>query len=45
MRLESSHWRTRAHAFYLREGWTDNGKSFGKLLDHSVRAPGTPPAR
>lgn len=32
IRLESAHWRTRAHAFYLREGYTDSGKSFDKLL-------------
>jgi GNAT superfamily N-acetyltransferase len=30
--LESAHWRTRAHAFYLREGWTDGGKAFTKPL-------------
>jgi GNAT superfamily N-acetyltransferase len=28
--LESAHWRTRAHAFYLREGWQDLGRSFSK---------------
>jgi GNAT superfamily N-acetyltransferase len=30
--LESAHFRTRAHAFYGREGWTDAGKAFGKSL-------------
>jgi GNAT superfamily N-acetyltransferase len=30
--LESATWRERAHAFYLREGWTDSGKSFIKPL-------------
>jgi GNAT superfamily N-acetyltransferase len=32
MSLESATWRTRAHAFYLREGWTESGKSFTKSL-------------
>jgi GNAT superfamily N-acetyltransferase len=32
MSLESATWRTRAHAFYAREGWTDSGKSFSKVL-------------
>lgn len=32
MELESATWRTRAHAFYVREGWTDSGKAFNKLL-------------
>jgi PhnO protein len=31
--LESAHWRGDAHRFYLREGWTDSAKSFGKLLE------------
>jgi GNAT superfamily N-acetyltransferase len=39
--LESAHWRTRAHAFYLREGMTDGGKEFLKVLG-DVRWP--PPA-
>ncbi len=30
--LESAHWRTRAHAFYLREGMRDAGKEFSKEL-------------
>ena len=30
--LESANRRTDAHRFYLREGWTDAAKSFGKLL-------------
>ena len=41
MRLESANWRTRAHAFYLRVGWTDSAKSFLKVLDRSVIPPGT----
>jgi GNAT superfamily N-acetyltransferase len=32
MSLESATWRDRAHAFYLREGWQDTGKSFTKML-------------
>lgn len=32
MSLESATWRTRAHAFYLREGWQDTGKAFSKAL-------------
>jgi GNAT superfamily N-acetyltransferase len=32
MSLESASWRTRAHAFYLREGWTDAAKSFVRSL-------------
>lgn len=32
MTLESATWRDRAHAFYLREGWNDTGKSFTKIL-------------
>jgi GNAT superfamily N-acetyltransferase len=31
--LESAHFRTRAHAFYVREGMTDAGKTFFKALD------------
>ena len=30
--LESATWRTRAHAFYLREGWKDTGKAFTKVF-------------
>lgn len=30
--LESATWRTRAHAFYEREGWTDSAKAFTKIL-------------
>jgi GNAT superfamily N-acetyltransferase len=30
--LESATWRTRAHAFYLREGWKDTGRAFSKAL-------------
>jgi GNAT superfamily N-acetyltransferase len=32
MSLESATWRDRAHAFYMREGWTDTGKAFSKPL-------------
>jgi GNAT superfamily N-acetyltransferase len=32
MSLESATWRERAHAFYVREGWTDSGKAFTKPL-------------
>lgn len=35
MSLETGGWRTDAHGFYEREGWTDNGKWFVKLLDPS----------
>ena len=30
--LESATWRTRAHSFYIRKGWTESGKSFTKSL-------------
>ena len=33
MSLETAGWRTDAHGFYERQGWTDNGKWFLKLLD------------
>jgi GNAT superfamily N-acetyltransferase len=39
--LESATWRDRAHAFYLREGWKDTGKSFSKVLA-DVAWPPTP---
>jgi GNAT superfamily N-acetyltransferase len=42
MELESATWRERAHAFYLREGWSDAGKSFSKLLDEGLTWPPTP---
>jgi GNAT superfamily N-acetyltransferase len=45
MALESAAWRERAHAFYLREGWTDAGKSFSKLLAEGLTWPPTPPNR
>jgi len=41
IQLESANWRTRAHAFYLREGWTDAAKVFVKVLDRTVIPPGT----
>lgn len=41
--LESANWRTRAHAFYGREGWTDSGKSFVRMLE-AVDWPPSPRA-
>lgn len=35
MSLETAGWREATHRFYEREGWTDNGKWFVKLLDES----------
>ena len=35
MSLETGGWREATHRFYEREGWTDNGKWFVKLLDPS----------
>jgi len=43
MSLESASWRTRAHAFYAREGWEDTAKSFSKSLSASTSWP--PPPR
>jgi GNAT superfamily N-acetyltransferase len=40
MSLETAAWRERTHAFYVREGWTDNGTWFVKLLDPSWGATG-----
>ncbi|MGH2723402.1 MAG: GNAT family N-acetyltransferase [Actinomycetota bacterium] len=40
--LESATWRTRAHAFYLREGWTDAGKGFTKSLTGEPWPPAPP---
>jgi GNAT superfamily N-acetyltransferase len=40
MSLETGNWRDRTHTFYSREGWTDNGKWFVKLLDESWGATG-----
>ena len=42
MELESATWRERAHAFYVREGWTDAGKSFSKLLAEGLDWPPAP---
>jgi GNAT superfamily N-acetyltransferase len=39
MSLESANWRTRAHAFYAGEGWTDSGKSFTRLLTDRAWPP------
>jgi GNAT superfamily N-acetyltransferase len=41
--LDSANWRTRAHAFYLREGMTDAGKRFVKVLV-DMGWPPPPPA-
>lgn len=41
MTLESATWRDRAHAFYVREGWTDAGKAFNKPLS-DIPWPPTP---
>jgi GNAT superfamily N-acetyltransferase len=40
MSLETAAWRDRTHSFYVRQGWTDNGKWFVKLLDESWGAAG-----
>jgi GNAT superfamily N-acetyltransferase len=42
MTLESATWRERAHAFYVREGWADTGKSFSKLLAEGLTWPPAP---
>jgi GNAT superfamily N-acetyltransferase len=52
--LESAHWRTRAHGFYLREGMTDAARHFIKVfadvpwpppgeVDEAVSEPSPPP--
>jgi GNAT superfamily N-acetyltransferase len=40
--LESANWRTRAHAFYEREGWQDTAHAFAKMLDRSLTWPPQP---
>jgi GNAT superfamily N-acetyltransferase len=40
MSLETGGWREATHRFYEREGWTDNGKWFVKLLDETWTATG-----
>lgn len=42
MTLESATWRERAHAFYVREGWGDTGKSFSKPLAEGLTWPPAP---
>lgn len=42
MTLESATWRTRAHAFYRRNGWADTGRSFVKSLDGRPWPPPPP---
>ena len=37
--LESANWRTRAHAFYLREGWAYTAHSFFKSLSEQPWPP------
>jgi GNAT superfamily N-acetyltransferase len=44
IRLESATWRERAHAFYVREGWTHSGKSFDKILATDLDWPPRPKA-
>jgi GNAT superfamily N-acetyltransferase len=41
MALESANWRTRAHAFYERSGWTDAAHAFTRNLGDR---PWPPPA-
>ena len=41
--LESAHWRTRAHAFYIRQGMKDAAREFVKVLT-DVDWPPSPPA-
>jgi len=43
MELESASWRTRAHAFYEREGWSRTGLSFTQMLG-GTQWPPTPPS-
>jgi (aminoalkyl)phosphonate N-acetyltransferase len=42
--LESANWRTRAHAFYLREGMDDSAHSFTKVLRTDLGWPPSPKA-
>jgi probable F420-dependent oxidoreductase len=42
--LDSAHWRTRAHAFYVREGMSDAAKRFIKVLEDDIAWPPQPPA-
>ncbi len=39
MSLESASWRTRAHAFYVRQHWIESGKSFARLLAEGTWPP------
>lgn len=43
MALESATWRTRAHAFYLRQGWSETGRSFTRSLSGQVWPPNPRP--
>jgi GNAT superfamily N-acetyltransferase len=40
MSLETGSWREGTHRFYEKQGWTDNGKWFVKLLDETWGATG-----
>jgi GNAT superfamily N-acetyltransferase len=42
--LESANWRTRAHAFYLRQGMDDSAHSFTKVLRTDLGWPPAPPS-
>jgi GNAT superfamily N-acetyltransferase len=41
--LESANWRTRAHAFYLRQGMADEAKEFVRVLKEVGWPPPPPP--
>jgi GNAT superfamily N-acetyltransferase len=45
MSLESATWRTDAHRFYLREGWSDSGKAFTKSVTGEPWPPAPPGER
>lgn len=42
MSLESANWRSRAHAFYERVGWSDTAKSFSRPLTDKPWPPPPP---
>jgi GNAT superfamily N-acetyltransferase len=42
MTLESANWRTRAHAFYVREGWSNFAKGFTRNLGEHPWPPPEP---
>jgi GNAT superfamily N-acetyltransferase len=43
MELESASWRTRAHAFYRREGWSETALAFSKSLGDTPWPPAPRP--